>query len=165
MTWTPDYWNRVVCSAHGTYTKIELNIEKESYLEVSCHTDEGIHWCFESNGPLGNLKPFGWKWKMKGPEGFRHTVKGTFGSEWEPREATTRTYGVSIPGRQGRDVVIRNIPYTTQYPCRREKARVMCVEHANLLQDADGVRFASHFKARNRRQNKQTKTGKRNSSS
>ncbi len=59
-----------------------------------------------------------------------------------------RTCGVSIPGRQGRDVVIRNIPYTTQYPWRGEESRVVRVEHANLQQDAGGVRCAAFLRTR-----------------
>ena len=39
-----------------------------------------------------NLKPFGGK--MKSPGGFRHIVKGTFGSECEPRGATTGHVGL-----------------------------------------------------------------------
>ena len=31
---------------------------------------------------------------MKSPEGFRHIVKGTFGSECEPRGATTGHVGL-----------------------------------------------------------------------
>ena len=84
---------------------------------------------------------------MKSPEGFRHIVKGTFGRECEPRERQ-RTCGVSIPGRQGRDVLRKNIPYTTQYPCREEKVRVMRVEHADHQQDAGGVRCAAFLKTR-----------------
>ena len=59
--------------------------------------------------------------------------------------------------------MIRNTPYTIQYPCRGEETRVMCVEHADLRQDVGGVRVAAFLKARDRRQNKHTETGKRNS--
>ena len=38
---------------------------------------------------------------------------------------------------------------------------MICVEHVYLLQDVGGVRLAAVLKARNRRQNKQTR--KRNS--
>ena len=79
---------------------------------------------------LEKLKPFGGKEytgyesksnEMKSPEGFRHIVKGTFGRECEPRERQ-RTCGVSIPGRQGRDVLRRktyHIPHNTRVEKRR----------------------------------------------
>ena len=42
----------------------------------------------------------------------------------------------------------KNIPYTTQYPCRGEEVRMMRVEHADHQQDGGEVRWAAFLKTR-----------------
>ena len=44
-----------------------------------------------------------------------------------------------------------NIPYTTLYPCRKERVRVTCVEHAKLLKAVGRVGLAAVLKSRSRR--------------
>ena len=44
-----------------------------------------------------------------------------------------------------------NIPYTTLYPCRRERMRATCVEHVELLKSVGRVGLAAVLKARSRR--------------
>ena len=48
-------------------------------------------------------------------------------------------------------VGMRNVPYTTLYPCRREKVRVTRVEHVELLKAVGKVGLAAILKARSRR--------------
>ena len=57
----------------------------------------------------------------------------------------------------GRMRVGLDLQHFTRYPCRREKARVVCVEHVHLLQAVGGDRVAAILKARDRIQNEQTK--------
>ena len=41
-----------------------------------------------------------------------------------------------------------NIPYTTLYPCRRERVRATCVEHVELVKAVGRVGLAAVLKGR-----------------
>ena len=91
--------------------------------------------------------------KDLGNPGFRHLVEGTFGSYCERQGGTTEhvrlVYLDVMGGRQD-----ENIPYTTLYPCRRERMRATCVEHVELVKAVGRVGLAAVPKAEG--QNKQT---------
>ena len=55
----------------------------------------------------------------------------------------------------------KNIPYTTQYPCREEEVRMMRVEHADHQQDGGGVRWAAFLQKRTEDRTSIQKTGER----
>ena len=82
-----------------------------------------------------------------GNPGFRHLVRGTFGSYCERQGGTTEhvrlVYLDVMGGRQD-----ENIPYTTLYPCRREGMRATCVEHVELVKAVGRVGLAAVLKGR-----------------
>ena len=89
--------------------------------------------------------------------GFRHIVKGTFGSYCERQGGTTehvRLVYLDVMGSRQDE----NIPYTTLYLCRRERMRATCVEHVELLKAVGKVGLAAVLKGRRTEQ-----TGNRSS--